>query len=99
MKNKKYCVGTVPKPNSKRGHRGRDRIIHNWISVESGVKHHEPQTTANSKIVERVTINTPNKDNVKHLHVRMSYYRTTEIICWTHKGHSRNTENTREGHF
>ena len=29
MKNKKYCDGTVPKSNRKRGRRGRDRIIRN----------------------------------------------------------------------
>ena len=50
MKDKKYCVGTVPKPNRKRGRRGRVRIIQNWNTVESEIKHHEPQTTANSKI-------------------------------------------------
>ena len=73
MKNKKYCAGTVPKPSSKRGSRARGPIIHNWITVESGVKHHEPQTTAISKIVERGRIDAPGNDNVNHLNVLMSH--------------------------
>ena len=73
-----------------------------WQSLNTGPRFYLRlirRTVVYCKIVERRTIDTPNKDNVNHLRIRMSYFRTIEIFGWTHKGHSRNTENTREGHF